>query len=440
MIPLLRRVIRSAAIVAATALFVLPTHAAQAQTDRRCFTETGFCIEGRIREFWEKNGGLPVFGFPIGPQQEEQIEGKPFQVQRFERNRLELHPENQRPYDVLLGRLGADRLAQLGKDWQTVYAKSSAAPNCRFFAETGHNVCGDILAAWRANGLEIDGKAGKSETESLALFGLPLSDMVTETMADGQQRQVQWFERARFEIHPENQPPYNVLLGLLGNEVRDGANAPKPNSPAANCADVPDPVHGRIRPDKCVTKGTQLEIDVYGFQPNEQIGFWINAPGDVMVGTRQTISIGPSGSLEGLPVSTSTFEPGIYSFVFQSASSGYQAIVYFKVLPAAPSTQPGPADVPPAQDAAVRPTSGPRGTVFTFVGQGFTPGESIGVYITDPDGSVFGAPFQVAADNEGMSEVVTFATDSSVPPGLYALTFEGVQSKHKAIAYFRVTE
>ena len=110
--------------IAALALFA-PTRSADAQTAQRCFAETGFCISGRIQEFWEKNGGLPVFGFPIGPQQEETIEGKKFQVQRFERNRLELHPENARPYDVLLGRLGADRLAQLGKDWQT-YPKSGS--------------------------------------------------------------------------------------------------------------------------------------------------------------------------------------------------------------------------------------------------------------------------------------------------------------------------
>lgn len=93
--------------------------AASAQSDQRCFPETGFCISGRIREFWEQNGGLPVFGFPITPQQEEMVEGKAVQVQWFERNRIELHPENRRPYDVLLGRLGADRLAQQGRDFFT---------------------------------------------------------------------------------------------------------------------------------------------------------------------------------------------------------------------------------------------------------------------------------------------------------------------------------
>jgi hypothetical protein len=194
---------------------LLPT--VHAQTSERCFPETGFCITGRVREFWEQNGGLPVFGYPKGPQQETLIEGKVFQAQTFERNRLELHSENPRPYDVLLGRLGADRLTQQGRDPFT-FPKSAAQPNCRFFPETQHNVCGDILNAWHASGLEFDGRKGKSEAENVALFGLPLSDLQAEAI-EGRSYQVQWFERARFELHPENQPPYTVLLGLLGNEV-----------------------------------------------------------------------------------------------------------------------------------------------------------------------------------------------------------------------------
>lgn len=442
----LRRLAFATSLIAVV-LFAIPSPAAQAQTDRRCFTETSFCIEGRIRDFWEKNGGLPVFGFPIGPQQEELIEGKPFQVQRFERNRLELHPENQRPYDVLLGRLGADRLAQQGRDWQAEFPKGGAQADCRFFPETGHNVCGEILAAWRASGLEIDGRNGKTEAENLALFGLPLSDLRTETMADGKQRQVQWFERARFELHPENQPPYNVLLGLLGNEIRDNGNAQKPAPPVADlCADVPDPVSARIRPGKCVKQGTRIEMDVFGFQPNEQIGFWLTAPDGSMLGTRQTLSIGPAGAVDSLPFPTADFPAGLYYWVFQGVSSGHQSIVYFKVLPAdgavapAPQQPATPVNVPPSQNATASPSSGRQGTEFSFVGRGFKPGENIGVYITAPDQSVFGAPFQVVADGQGVSEEVTFSTDSSVPVGVYAITFEGVESRHKAIAYFAVTQ
>ena len=203
-----------------------------AKAAQRCFTETNQCMDGRIAEFWEQNGGLAVFGFPIGPQEQITFDGKTITVQRFERNRLELHPGNKRPYDVLLGRLGADRLGQQGRDWFS-FAKSGDTGGCRVFAETGHAVCGAILKAWRANGLQIDGKKAVSDAESLALFGMPLSGLMTETLSDGKQYQVQWFERARFELHPENAAPYNVLLGLLGNEVGGGS------APAAAAAPAP---------------------------------------------------------------------------------------------------------------------------------------------------------------------------------------------------------
>jgi hypothetical protein len=265
-------------LAAAFVLVLAFTPFALAQQDQRCFPETGQCIAGRIREFWEQNGGLPVFGFPKGPQQEIIIEGKPYQAQEFERNRLELHPENQRPYDVLLGRLGVARLEQQGRNWFT-FPKSEAQPSCRFFAETGHNICGDILAAWRANGLDL-GQPGISEAESLALFGLPISDVQTEEI-EGKPYQAQWFERARFELHPENQPPYNVLLGLLGNEVRDNAAeapsattpvpaAPQPTTPPAtpqppapsfnNCQADPNAAQAPNYPVKIVSIDKGAEV------------------------------------------------------------------------------------------------------------------------------------------------------------------------------------
>ena len=222
-------------------LIALVPVAALAQNDQQCFPETGQCISGRIRQYWNNNGGLPVFGFPITPQREEQIEGKPYQVQWFERNRLELHPESARPYDVLLGRLGADRLAQQNRDWN-LFPKTGQQPNCRYFPETQQRVCGAFLTAWRANGLELDGRRGKSEAENLALWGLPLSDPKPELL-EGREYMVQWFERGRFELHPEV-GANAVLFGLLGNEVRAGATVqpiavPPDPAPQPTVAPVP---------------------------------------------------------------------------------------------------------------------------------------------------------------------------------------------------------
>ncbi|WP_254150975.1 sortase [Candidatus Chloroploca mongolica] len=197
---------------------------AQAQQRERCFAATGYCIAGPIQRFWEQHGGLAVFGYPLTPLQTEVIEGRRVQVQWFERHRLELHPELAWPYTVQLGRLGIERLARDGRS-PVLPAAGQAAAGCRFFGDTGLNVCGDILRAWAANGIENDGRAGYSVAESLALWGLPITEARPETLADGREYIVQWFERARLEIHPEQPAPFRVLGGLLGAELKPQAQA-----------------------------------------------------------------------------------------------------------------------------------------------------------------------------------------------------------------------
>lgn len=179
------------------------------------------CVSGPVRAFWEQQGGISLFGLPITPLQMELVEGEPKLVQWFERARIEVHPQDASPpYTLLPGRIGVERLAQQGYDWQAVPREESRT-DCRYFAETGRNVCGDILTTWQAHGLELDGQVGFSEAENVALFGLPITGMISETLDGGQVYQVQYFERARLELHPENQPPLNVMVGLLGRELRE---------------------------------------------------------------------------------------------------------------------------------------------------------------------------------------------------------------------------
>jgi hypothetical protein len=190
-----------------------------APSNCRSFPETGQQVCGRLLEYWEQNGGLAVFGYPITPQNAEQVEGRSIQAQLFERNRLELHPANPRPYDVLLGRLGFDSLVEQGRDWNTFGKVAPSTP--RYFPETGHAIAPQFWGYWSGHGLEFDGQPGKSFQESLALFGMPLSEPVMEmNPTDGGNYLTQHFERARFEHHPENAgTEYEVLLGLLGREL-----------------------------------------------------------------------------------------------------------------------------------------------------------------------------------------------------------------------------
>src|SRR5215216_4280268 len=124
--------------------------AAHAQTDRRCFAETNQCIAGPIRAYWERNGGLPIFGYPITPQQVETVEGQTLPVQWFERDRLEDHGAA----GVLAGRLGARYLELTYRPWEYFDKITSAGTpaTCSFFEQTGHSMCEPYLSYWRQHG------------------------------------------------------------------------------------------------------------------------------------------------------------------------------------------------------------------------------------------------------------------------------------------------
>src|SRR5256885_2150874 len=119
---------------------------ARAQPPCQLFPETGHQVCGRLIEYWNQNGGLPVFGFPLGEQSSQTVEGRLIQSQPFERNRLELHPENAPPYDVLLGRLGDDALERSGRDW-TRFAKADPSAS-HYFAQTGHAIAPQFWGYW----------------------------------------------------------------------------------------------------------------------------------------------------------------------------------------------------------------------------------------------------------------------------------------------------
>ena len=86
-------------------------------------------------------------------------------------------------------------------------AAGECASGNQYFPETKKCVNKTFYAYWQSHG-------------GLAQQGLPITDEFDEISAiDGKVYLVQYFERARFELHPEQaDPQYRVLLGLLGNE------------------------------------------------------------------------------------------------------------------------------------------------------------------------------------------------------------------------------
>ena len=109
----------------------------------------------------------------------------------------------------------------------SITAQTVPGEGSRTFPETGKTVTGLFLDYWEQNG-------------GLAQQGFPISDLMAETSdLDGKTYTVQYFERAVFEYHPENEAPYDVLLSQLGTfqyrqKYPDGAPNQQVNEAASS--------------------------------------------------------------------------------------------------------------------------------------------------------------------------------------------------------------
>lgn len=174
-------------------------------TGSRTFPETGRSVTGIFLDYWDGHGGLAQQGFPISELMSEvsDLDGKAYVVQYFERAVFEMHPENAAPFNVLLSQLGTFQYKKKYPDGAP-NQQPNASAGSQVFSETGKRVGGKFLAYWREHG-------------GLAQQGFPISDEFTEVSdLDGKPYLVQYFERAVFEMHPENGAPYDVLLSQLG--------------------------------------------------------------------------------------------------------------------------------------------------------------------------------------------------------------------------------
>lgn len=173
------------------------------------FEATGHNLRGVFLNYWNLYGGLSLFGLPLTEEFEEASDtqpGKTFLVQYFERNRFEYHPEYAGTKDeVLLGLLGV----QLNSD--QIFPLSTPFKNTAstiYVPQTRHSLGGAFYKYWQAHG-------------GLPIFGYPISEEFLEKNPDdGKTYTVQYFERNRYEYHPEFKgTQYEVLLGLLGTEL-----------------------------------------------------------------------------------------------------------------------------------------------------------------------------------------------------------------------------
>lgn len=178
----------------------LPSRSLSADTlyqtsDRRYFEETGYWIGGDFRDYFESNGELEIFGYPISSPY---VNDDGILVQYFQNARMGWHPQNPDPYKLQLGLLGDE----LGFRQPPSAPPTALSPRKVYFSETGHTVSYMFLDYFREHG-------------GVAIFGYPITEMFIEN-----QRIVQYFQRLKLVWDVQTS---EITVGNLG-EVYVAAN------------------------------------------------------------------------------------------------------------------------------------------------------------------------------------------------------------------------
>ncbi len=192
------------------------------QTGGYYFNETGHNVIGDFWTFYQSvSDAAVVFGLPI-TEQFVTADGSGLTVQYFEKVRFELYPDKPVGQRVQVSALGT-KLYAAG----TPSVNVTTTGACRVI--NGFGVCYDFLTFYDLHG-------------GAARFGNPISAF--EFQSDG--RIVQYFERARFDWHPEMPAGQNVTLADYGriyfDKVEDAVRLSPVSAIPQNIPQTPVPV------------------------------------------------------------------------------------------------------------------------------------------------------------------------------------------------------
>jgi hypothetical protein len=433
---------------------------ARAATEVLYVEQTGHYVRGVFRDFWDKNGGLPNFGFPITEEFVDPATGRIFQF--FERARFER--ATAADTNVTLTELG--RIYLGNRTFPKANPIRTTAQR-RYIPETGYIIQYGFKEIWETRGGE-------------RIFGNPLSNEVTEQLADGRSYTVQYFARVRFEFRPNLPAGQRVVISDLGRYFvppallpplppnspppgpivltgpapttapptatpRPGVPAPTPTpapaSPGLGRPAVPASVNSRVVPQAGTLNGT-FTFEATGFQANERVAVWLNVPDKTTVAYKQ-YTADARGAISGITFQSQANSPlGVYSFVGQGVSSKRTAIGYFALLGSVIGRSPPPPQGVPADvNAGVEPRAGPIGTVFFLDASGFRPNEEVQVIVIASDGRRTEATFTVTADARGSIGYagVYYLAPQGASLGLYSFVATGKTSTAQATGYFVLT-
>ena len=330
-------------------------------------------------------------------------------MQWFERVRLEYHPENLAPNDVLLG--------QFGRKIHPVDPPVAAKAGLQFFPQTGHNMQLDFFDFWTRNG-------------GVAQFGFPLTEEFTEKLEDGKTYTVQYTERARLERHLENPAPNTIQLGQFGRRLlNSGAAFPSPSpstSPAASPVASGSPAPAASPAPRAGTQitiapqqgpnGALFVVTGVGFTPNTLYYLRVASQD----GKSQVAFDDPTtkADADGVVIAGFSFggsvPAGVYQASVNTAATGGQTLASATLtLTGTNGAKPGPA-------IAITPSQGKGGDTFILTGVGFAPNTTYTLRVQSEDRktTINFNNSDVSADSDGVI-LSGFSLATSRPAGVY---------------------
>jgi predicted deacylase len=157
----------------------------------------GISVPAPIFRYWRALGGYERFGPPLGPA----VSSAEGISQRFRNVQLDLRYDLvDTPYAVQPAILGRQASTALAFGGAAAHTGREQVDGERFFSETGQSIRGAIGTFWERGG-------------GLWVFGLPLSGEFAQRSATGEERVLQYFERAVLGYQPETGRVELLALG-----------------------------------------------------------------------------------------------------------------------------------------------------------------------------------------------------------------------------------
>jgi hypothetical protein len=293
------------------------------------------------------------------------------------------------------------------------------------FSETSQCIGGRFREYWIQHG-------------GVAVFGYPIGPESSETTPEGT-FVVQYFERARFEYHPEHAAPYDVLLGRLGDArlTQQGY-------------DWTDFFRGQ-RADTCIWfDQTQHSV----CEPFKTFWETHGLTGSSVASYERSLALFGMPLSEPLPLVNNAgerllvqwfertrFEYRIDDPKPNTMTLGLLGSETLATAAAQPAVDPAQClGIPATLNADVRPSHCVyEGMIITMDIYGFRPNETIEYWLTAPDGNLDG-PEQTFTVGVGGAIIDLEYDTTGTAPGIWTWTFRGQGSDHFSIIPFKVVQ